>query len=110
MKKLILAGLAAMILPGCGEPDGSKLVGVWETNDAKMNETITVTTAGDGYRAIGELENPDMPYAKIEVMLKAESETLLVIADGGRKALELAADGTAISYLRSKEKAVSKVQ
>ncbi|MDH0959122.1 MULTISPECIES: lipoprotein [Pseudomonadaceae] len=98
MKKLFIAALAVVALAGCKE-EGGAFVGQWK-NNAKMPETITVTEASGGYRAVAQIDEDKKGYMNVEVVLKAESDKLLVRDKDGKRALEIAADGKMTSYLR----------
>lgn len=99
MKKLFIAALAIVALAGCKE-DGSSFVGQWKNND-EMPETITVTEADGGYRAVARLDEDEDGYMDVEVILEAESENLLVREKDGKRALEITAAGKMTSYLRN---------
>lgn len=108
MKKLFIAALAVVALAGCKE-DGSSFVGEWKYNEGRRGETITVTEADGGYRVIAKLDGDEKGYMNVEVVAKAESETLLVREKDGKRALEIADNGKMTSYLRNKAKDFSKV-
>lgn len=99
MKKLLITALAVAALAGC-KGEGSDFVGHWKNNDS-MAETITVTEASGGYRAVAHLDEDENGYMDVEVVLQAESDTLLVDKDNGERALEITAAGKMTSYLRN---------
>lgn len=103
MKKFLFAMVACVALAGCKE-EGQGFIGVWKGE----GETITVTKSDEGYRAISELDNKDFPFAKVEVKLHAESDSVLIASSKQTKALELAGDGKITSHLRSSAKTFSK--
>lgn len=99
MRKLIFALVACAALAGCKDKGGD-FVGVWKSTDATPPQTLTVTKAGDGYRALNTLDADTNGYMKVEVATVAESDSILTRANK-RKALELSGDGKVTSYLRN---------
>lgn len=106
MRKLIFALMACAALVGCKD-EGGDFVGVWK-NSGKLPETITVTKASDGYRAVAKIDKDTKGYMDVESALVAESKTVLVTGEK-QKALELASDGKLTSYLRNQTDTFTKV-
>lgn len=105
MKKFLFAMIACAALAGCKDK-GEDFVGEWKAAD----ETITVTKAENGgYRAASNLDNPDFPFAKLEMKLAAESDSLLVSESSKKKAIELNAAGTITSHMRNEAQIFTKV-
>lgn len=100
--------LMCIALVGCGDKGGD-FVGTWENNE-KPSETITVTKTNNGYRTIAILANNPDHFFNMEVMLVAESDTLLVMHNTKRRALELNKDGTMTSFLREGTKVLTRVK
>lgn len=99
MKKILLAAGAALMLAGCGGDLGTDFVGDWKTaSTERVEEVISVAPASGGYRAVSTDGMWDF-----EVMLKAESDSVLVRQEDNKKALVLGNDGRMTSYLRNKE-------
>jgi ABC-type glycerol-3-phosphate transport system substrate-binding protein len=98
MKKILIALMACAALVGCKD-EGSEFVGTWKNND-KMSETITVTQAGNGYRVLANIDEDKKGYMNVEAVLVAESETMLVREQDGKRSLELKDGGKLTSYLR----------
>jgi hypothetical protein len=97
MRKFIFALMACAALAGC-KNEGGDFVGVWK-NSGEMPETLTVTKAGNGYRAHSHMLDDEQGYMDVETALVAESDTLLV-TDDKEKALELSG-GKVTSFLRN---------
>ncbi|KGF62102.1 hypothetical protein [Pseudomonas lutea] len=106
MRKLIFALMACAALAGC-KNEGGDFVGVWK-NSGKLPETLTITKAGDGYRAQSHIEDDKEGYMDVEAALVAESNTLLVTSEK-EKALELSG-GKVTSYLRNGTDTFTKVK
>lgn len=98
MNKLFIAVLAVTTLAGC-KNEGGDFVGQWKNKDS-MAETITVTETSGGYRAVAHLDKDEQGYMDVEVVLQAESDTLLIVKNSGKRALEITAAGKMTSYLR----------
>lgn len=107
MKKFILAVVGAVVLAGCGADQGSDFVGTWHSVDAKDLDVVTVEHTPNGYRVTSKMEG--MSMFDMNVMLEAESDTILVQQRNKKRALELREDGGMVSYLRRAPKDMVKV-
>lgn len=108
MKEFFVAALAVIALAGCKD-EGESFVGQWKSN-AELVETITVTEASGGYRAVSHFDEDTKGYMDVEVVLTAESDKLLVRQGGGKRGLEIAENGKMKSHLRnSKDDVFTKV-
>ena len=94
MKKIIMAALAALVLAGCGGDKGKDFIGNWKSTTTE--EVIAITPAAGGYRA----ESTGTMW-DLEVMLKAESDNVLVRQEDNKRALVLGKDGRITSHLRN---------
>lgn len=103
MKEFILAIVGIVILAGCGEDKGSEFVGSWKTINEKFEEVLTAEKTPSGYRVNSTVEKFGSGF-DLEVVLLAESDTLLVRQGNQKKGLELTESGEIVSYLRGKDK------
>jgi major membrane immunogen (membrane-anchored lipoprotein) len=110
MKKALLAFVACAVLSlsGCGKDEGNSFVGVWKNSDS-LSETLTITKVDGGYRALSQIDKDTKGFMKVESVLVAESDKMLVKNGNQKRALELSANGTITSYLRNKPDTFTKV-
>lgn len=98
MRNLVFALMTCTALVGCSDK-GKDFVGVWKYSD-KLSETLTVTKADDGYRALAHIDKDEHGYMDVEVFLYPESDKLLVTKEK-QIALQLGDDGKITSHLRN---------
>lgn len=97
MRSLVFALMTCAALVGCSDK-GKDFVGVWKYSN-KLSETLTVTKADDGYRALAHIDKDEHGYMDVKVFLYPESDKLLVTKEK-QIALELGGDGKITSHLR----------
>lgn len=107
MKKLILAFLGAVILTGCGADKGGDFVGEWEAFDGEWTEVVIIEKTPSGYKVSSTIE--DISMFNLNVMLEADSDTLLVNPRDRMPKLELQEDGQMLSSLRREKKTMARV-
>ncbi|WP_339648992.1 hypothetical protein [Halopseudomonas pelagia] len=107
MNKIFLAIVVSALLIGCGADQGSDFVGTWHSVETKNRDVVTVEKTPNGFRVTSQMEG--MSMFDMNIMLEAESDTLLVQQRNTKRALEIQENGTMVSYLRRAPKEMSKV-